>query len=65
MSVSTVRPKADPVPDEVMTLDEAADFAKVSNRTLWGLARANEVPHKRVGSQYRFLRSQLIEWMTK
>jgi len=56
--------KSDGAADEVLTLVEAADFAKVSERTLWQLAKDQEVPHKRVGAQYRFLKSKLLEWMT-
>ena len=51
--------------DEVLTLAEAADFTKVSERTMWKLATEDEVPHKRVGAQYRFLRSRLVEWMSQ
>lgn len=50
--------------DDVLTLAEAAEFTKVSERTLWQLAREGKVPHKRVGSQYRFLKNMLVEWMS-
>ena len=47
---------------EVLTLFEASKKLKVSERTLWGLARDNAVPHFRVGKQYRFLSSALEKW---
>jgi excisionase family DNA binding protein len=47
---------------EVLTLSEASKWAKVSDRTLWQLARDNAVPHFRVGNQYRFLASALSAW---
>ena len=47
---------------EVLTLFEAGKRLKVSERTLWQLARDNAVPHFRVGKQYRFLVSALDEW---
>ncbi len=57
------KPAAGAADDEVLTLAEAADFTKVSERTMWKLASEDKVPHRRVGAQYRFLRSQLITWM--
>ena len=47
---------------EVLTLFEASKRLKVSERTLWQLARDNAVPHFRVGKQYRFLSLALDEW---
>ena len=47
---------------EVLTLFEASKRLKVSERTLWQLAKDNAVPHFRVGKQYRFLSSALNEW---
>ncbi|MHB8860993.1 MAG: helix-turn-helix domain-containing protein [Pirellulaceae bacterium] len=44
-------------------LTEAAKRLQVSERTLWALAKANKVPHKRVGKQYRFSPAVLREWM--
>jgi excisionase family DNA binding protein len=48
---------------DVLDIDEAAELLKISDRTLWGLARSGEVPSRRVGKQYRFSRSQLLEWV--
>jgi len=48
--------------NEVLTLFEASKWAKVSERTLWQLARDDSIPHFRVGNQYRFLASALGEW---
>jgi excisionase family DNA binding protein len=48
---------------DVLDIDEAAALLKVSDRTLWGLARSGEVPSRRVGKQFRFSRSQLLEWL--
>ena len=48
--------------DSVLTLFEASKFLKVSERTLWQLAKEDEVPHFKVGRQYRFLVSELEAW---
>lgn len=47
---------------QVLTLFEASKRLKVSERTLWQLAKDNAVPHFRVGKQYRFLVSELDAW---
>jgi excisionase family DNA binding protein len=49
--------------EDVLDLNQAAELLKVSDRTLWGLAREGRVPSRRVGKQYRFSRSQLLEWI--
>ena len=46
----------------IFTLEEAADFLKVSQRTLWGLANDRKLPFFRVGSQLRFQQDSLLEW---
>jgi len=48
--------------DSVLTLYEASRKLKVSERTLWQLARDNAVPFFKVGKQYRFLSSELDAW---
>lgn len=45
-----------------LTLIQAAERLKVSERTLWSLAKTNEIPCFRVGKQYRFRESALTEW---
>jgi excisionase family DNA binding protein len=46
-----------------VSIAEAARLLKVSERTLWQLARDGKVPHKRVGKQYRFSPEVLRGWM--
>jgi len=48
--------------ERYLTLSEAAELLQVSERTLWGLAKNQVVPHFRVGKQYRFIASKLFEW---
>ena len=43
----------------ILTMPEAAEFLRVSERTLWARVQAGEVPHFRVGKQYRFSRERL------
>jgi len=49
--------------DNVLTLTEAASFVRVSKNTLGALARRNRIPSKKVGREWRFLRSALVGWL--
>jgi len=46
----------------VLTLAEASQYLRVSERTLWERAKSGEVPNFRLGVQYRFLVSELESW---
>ena len=48
--------------DEYLTLHEAAALLKVSERTLWELAKDSKIPCFRVGKQYRFIRQAILDW---
>ena len=49
--------------DNVLTLTEAATFVRVSKNTLGDLARRNKIPAKKVGREWRFLHSALVDWL--
>lgn len=44
---------------DVLTLREAAEFVRVSEKTLRELARDGRAPGQKVGREWRFLRSAL------
>ena len=48
---------------DVMTLAEAAEFIRVSEKTLGEMARDHRVPCRKVGREWRFLRHALEEWL--
>ena len=48
---------------EVLTLQEAARYVRVSEKTLREMAKAGRVPSQRVGREWRFLRQALEEWL--
>ena len=48
---------------EVLRLREAADYVRVSEKTLRELAKMSRVPCQRVGREWRFLRKALDEWL--
>ncbi len=49
---------------DVLDVEEAAQYLKFSPRKLYGLVRNGEIPHKRIGRQYRFSRRALDEWLS-
>jgi excisionase family DNA binding protein len=48
---------------EVLSLDEACELLGVSRPTLVKRAKLGEVPATRIGRQWRFRRSNLLELM--
>lgn len=62
-------PKPEPLPDsskdEILTTYEAAEFLKISRWKIYDLVRKKQIPFKAVGTQKRFVKAQLIEWLQK
>jgi excisionase family DNA binding protein len=54
-----------PMPDEIMTVREVAEFLKVTERTIYRLASEGEIPSFKVGGSWRFRRADLAAWMAK
>jgi excisionase family DNA binding protein len=48
---------------EILTMEQAAEFLQVSTRTIQRMVKAGEIPGRQVGSQWRFDREQLREWI--
>jgi excisionase family DNA binding protein len=49
----------------VMTSTEAADYLKMHVKTVCRLAKEGKIPAKKVGSEWRFLKSVLDRWLTE
>jgi excisionase family DNA binding protein len=49
--------------DEMITLKTARDLLKVSRNTMYMLVRDGIIPARKVGSEWRIMRSALVEWM--
>ena len=49
--------------DEILTLSETAVYLKLGERTVHRMIKRNEVPCVRVGSQWRFMKSVLDDWL--
>lgn len=49
--------------DEIITLKEIAGFLKVSEKTIFRMVQAGEIPGVKVSSQWRFVRSVIDDWL--
>ena len=49
--------------DEILTIREVADYLKVTNRTIYRLAAAKQIPAFKVGGSWRFARVDIDKWI--
>ncbi len=49
--------------DEVMTMDELAEYLKISKSTLYKLAQANKSPGQKIGKRWRFHKEAVDRWV--
>jgi excisionase family DNA binding protein len=49
--------------DEIMTVNELAEYLKVTPSTIYRLAKAGEIPAVRVGRSWRFKRELIDAWI--
>lgn len=49
--------------DEILTIKEASQFLKIGKTTLYKLARNGEIPGRKVGREWRFVKDKIIEWV--
>jgi len=58
--------QADPLPagEEILTAAEVADLLRIHPSTVYKLLRQGELPAFKVGSNWRFLRTSIDEWLT-
>lgn len=52
-----------PANDEILSRRQTADLLGVCIESVTKLARDKGLPHRRVGHEYRFLRSQVMAWL--
>ena len=48
---------------EILNESELMEFLGVSRTTLWKLRRERNLPYGRVGREYRYLKSDIIQWL--
>ena len=50
-------------PDSLLSYRQAAALLGVSERTIWSVAQAGEIPTIRIGRCVRFRRAAVIDWI--
>lgn len=48
---------------DVLNALEAAGFLRISEKTLRDLASRGEIPCRRIGREYRFSRTKMLDWL--
>ena len=51
--------------DTVLTIDQLADYLKLSKSSLYHLARRGDVPGRKIGRHWRFHKDSIDEWLRK
>ena len=49
--------------DELLTIDEAAKFVKLSKPTLYGLVHKKSIPYNKKGKRLYFQKAELLDWI--
>ncbi len=51
--------------DEIMTMDELAEYLKISKSTLYKLATEDKLPGQKIGKRWRFHKDAVDEWVKR
>ncbi len=49
--------------DDILTIPDVANFLKVTEKTVYGLAQKGDLPGFKVGGQWRFRRTAIDSWI--
>lgn len=50
--------------DKWLTLDELAEYLKLSRTKLYRMAQTGDIPASKIGAQWRFNRKEIDDWVT-
>jgi excisionase family DNA binding protein len=59
-----IRERPEETPAEVMTLDEVAEMLRLPAETVEASAKQGTLPGRLVGSEWRFTRSAVLQWLS-
>ena len=51
--------------DDILTIDEVAKYLRVSERTVYDWAQKGEIPSGKIGTVWRFKKSELEKWVNE
>lgn len=54
-----------PAENAILTIGQVADYLKVTERTIYRLAGAKQIPSFKVGGSWRFSKSDIDAWIKK
>jgi excisionase family DNA binding protein len=60
-----MNPRHAAVLSPVMTLKEVAEYLHIHQSTLYKLIRLSEIPSFKIGSEHRFRRNEIEEWIAE
>jgi excisionase family DNA binding protein len=49
--------------EAILTIREVAEYLKVTEKTVYGLAQKGKIPGFKVGGQWRFKREDIDQWI--
>ena len=49
--------------NEILTIEEAAAYLQMGKLSIYKLSRAKKIPHKKILNKYRFVKSELRNWV--
>ena len=50
---------------EILTIKEVAQFLKVTEKTIYRLAAAEQIPAFKVGGSWRFQKTEIDRWISE
>jgi PTS system nitrogen regulatory IIA component len=53
------------VNDDILTIDEVAQYLRVSERTVYDWAQKGEIPAGKIGTAWRFKKTELEKWVNE
>ncbi len=51
--------------EKLMTLEEVADYLRLSKDTVYRMANTGKIPASKVGNQWRFRKEDVDQWLEK
>jgi excisionase family DNA binding protein len=51
------------MPDEIMTLKDVSEYLKIAEKTLYGYVQKGQIPGIKIGSAWRFRKSEIDAWL--
>jgi excisionase family DNA binding protein len=54
--------KLDEANNEILTVDQVAAYLKLSEATIYRMAKTGRIPAKRIGRSWRFSKELIDEW---